>query len=83
MTERGSSCEHAARSEGRSRMSTRARRSWLYAGAAALLAAITWIDYVTGYEFGFFIFYFVPVALAAWYGSRGAGIARRSICTGL
>ncbi len=56
-------------------MSTRARRSWLYAGAAALLAAITWIDYVTGYEFGFFIFYFVPVALAAWYGSRGAGIA--------
>jgi signal transduction histidine kinase len=56
-------------------MSTRARRSWLYAGAAALLAAITWIDYVTGYEFGFFIFYFVPVTLAAWYGSRKAGIA--------
>jgi hypothetical protein len=29
-------------------MSTRARRWWLYAGAAALLAAITWIDYLTG-----------------------------------
>ena len=56
-------------------MSTRARRWWLYAGAAALLAAITWIDYVTGYEFGFFIFYFVPVAVAAWYGSRAAGFA--------
>jgi signal transduction histidine kinase len=46
-----------------------------YAGAAALLAVVTWLDYVTGYEFGFFIFYFVPVALAAWYGSRRAGLA--------
>jgi signal transduction histidine kinase len=47
----------------------------LYAGSAALLAAITWIDYITGYEFGFFVFYFIPVGLAAWFGSRGAGIA--------
>ena len=56
-------------------MSTRARRLSLYAGAAALLAGITWIDYATGYEFGFFIFYFFPIALAAWYGSRAAGVA--------
>lgn len=44
-------------------------------GATALLALITWVDWVTGYEFGFFIFYFIPVALAAWYGSRAAGVA--------
>ena len=25
-----------------------------------------YIDYVTGYEFGFFVFYFVPIAIAAW-----------------
>lgn len=56
-------------------MSTRARRRSLYAGAAALLAAITWIDYTTGYELGFFIFYFFPIAVAAWYGSRAAGVA--------
>jgi hypothetical protein len=45
------------------------------AGAAALLGLITWIDWATGYEFGFFIFYFIPVSIAAWYGSRGWGVA--------
>ncbi|HEX9402599.1 MAG TPA: HAMP domain-containing sensor histidine kinase [Anaeromyxobacter sp.] len=56
-------------------MSTRRMRALLYAGAVLLLAIITWVDYATGYELGFFIFYFVPVALTAWYGSRKAGIA--------
>jgi two-component system phosphate regulon sensor histidine kinase PhoR len=46
----------------------------LYAGTSALLAAITWIDYVTGYELGLFVFYFIPVGLVAWYGSRNAGL---------
>jgi signal transduction histidine kinase len=54
---------------------TERKRALLYAGSAALLAAITWVDYFTGYEFGFFVFYFIPVGLAAWFGSRGAGIA--------
>lgn len=36
-----------------------------------LLLSIGWLDYVTGYEFGFFIFYFIPVAISAWYcGSK-------------
>jgi len=47
----------------------------LYAASAALLALITWIDYVTGYELGLFVLYFIPVALAAWWGSRRAGLA--------
>jgi len=35
------------------------------------LLLIGWLDYITGYEFGFFIFYFIPVAIAGWYcGSR-------------
>jgi hypothetical protein len=28
--------------------------------------ALGYIDYVTGYELGFFVFYFVPIAIAAW-----------------
>jgi len=32
-----------------------------------VLLLIGWIDYITGYEFGFFIFYFIPVAISAWY----------------
>jgi signal transduction histidine kinase len=46
-----------------------------YALAATLLALITWVDYGTGYELGLFVFYFIPVGLAAWYGSRGVGVA--------
>ncbi len=49
----------------------------------ASLALIGWLDYITGYEFGFFIFYFIPVAIAAWYCGRkegtGAAIAS-AIC---
>lgn len=40
----------------------------------AVLALIGWLDYITGYEFGFFIFYFIPVAIAAWYCGRWSGI---------
>ncbi len=39
-----------------------------------VLVLIGWLDYITGYEFGFFIFYFIPVAIASWYGSRKWGI---------
>jgi low affinity Fe/Cu permease len=39
-----------------------------------LLVVLTWIDYVTGYEFGFFIFYFIPVSIAAWYVGRTSGL---------
>jgi K+-sensing histidine kinase KdpD len=40
----------------------------------SVLALIGWLDYVTGYELGFFIFYFIPVAISAWYCGRWAGI---------
>ena len=33
-----------------------------------------WWDYITGYEMSFFVFYSVPVGLAAWYVGRWAGI---------
>jgi len=40
----------------------------------SVLLLIGWLDYITGYEFGFFIFYFIPVAIAAWYCGRNDGI---------
>jgi K+-sensing histidine kinase KdpD len=40
----------------------------------AVLFIIGWLDYITGYEFGFFIFYFIPVAIAAWYCGSKDGI---------
>jgi hypothetical protein len=53
----------------------RARHGLVLAVTAALLAFTTWLDYVTGYELGFFIFYFIPVSLAAWLVGRRAGVA--------
>jgi K+-sensing histidine kinase KdpD len=38
------------------------------------LLIIAWLDYITGYEFGFFIFYFIPVSISAWYNGRKAGL---------
>ena len=46
------------------------RHRLILAGCAALLAFLGWIDYRTGYEFGFFIFYSLPVGLAAWHLGR-------------
>lgn len=40
----------------------------------AVLACIGGLDYVTGYEFGFFIFYFIPVAISSWYCGRRLGL---------
>lgn len=40
----------------------------------AVLFLLGWLDYITGYEFGFFIFYFIPVAIAAWYCGPRDGI---------
>ena len=32
------------------------------------------VDWITGYELNFFVFYFLPVAIAAWVISRGASV---------
>jgi len=50
------------------------RHALVNLGCAVLLVVLTWIDYVTGYEFGFFIFYFIPVSIAAWYVGRTSGL---------
>jgi hypothetical protein len=40
-----------------------------------ILLLLGWLDFATGYEFGFFIFYFIPVSLSAWYVGRRSGLA--------
>jgi len=51
------------------------RRTRIKVASIVILLFLGWLDYVTGYEFGFFIFYFIPVSIAAWYGGRKPGIA--------
>lgn len=48
---------------------------WVLAAVAAcFLAVIGALDYVTGTEIGFSIFYVIPVMLVAWYLGRAAGV---------
>ena len=44
------------------------------AASFAVLLLIGWLDNITGYEFGFFIFYFIPVSISAWYGGKRPGL---------
>jgi K+-sensing histidine kinase KdpD len=39
------------------------------------LAAVSYIDWVTGYEFLLFVFYFIPVCICAWYLGRVSVLA--------
>jgi hypothetical protein len=39
-----------------------------------ILLLIGWLDYITGYEFGFFIFYFIPVSISAWFVGKRSGL---------
>ncbi len=45
-----------------------------YALALLLIVGVGLMDYATGIEIGFFVFYFFPVALAAWAGGLPAAI---------
>jgi hypothetical protein len=38
------------------------------------LLLIGWLDYITGYEFGFFIFYFIPVSISSWLCGKRSGV---------
>ncbi len=49
------------------------RNRWLlFLASLILLAAVSYVDYITGDETLFFVFYFIPVALCGWYLTQGA-----------
>lgn len=50
------------------------RQIAVFASCLASLALLGWVDYATGYEFGFFVFYSGPVGFAAWHLGRRTGI---------
>jgi len=47
---------------------------FIFTGCLLLMMMLGWVDYITGYELGFFVFYTVPIGLAAWYLGRWPGI---------
>jgi K+-sensing histidine kinase KdpD len=55
------------------RLETRSRPVLMLAGFA-LLVAIGLVDYATGYEMLFSVFYLLAVGMAAWFVGRGYGL---------
>ena len=49
-------------------------RPVLIVGGTLMLAGIGWIDYLTGSEIMFSVFYLLEVGLAAWYLGKGYGL---------
>ena len=61
-------------------MESMSRRRIAIAASILLLPVLAVLDLVTGYEINFFVFYFVPVALLAWFGNRSAAVAMAIGC---
>ena len=60
-------------------------RLLMLSGCFLLLGVFGWLDYITGYELGFFVFYSVPIGIAAWYVGRwpAVGVALGATVTWL
>jgi nitrogen fixation/metabolism regulation signal transduction histidine kinase len=39
-----------------------------------LLLTLAYIDLITGYDLSFFVFYFIPISIVAWYAGRSCAI---------
>ncbi len=49
--------------------------SWLWGSiAGAIVIVLGLLDWLTGYELNFFVFYFLPVSLCAWFIGLGASL---------
>ena len=54
---------------------------WSPIVAGVLVIFIGGLDLISGWELSLFVFYAVPILLAAWYGSRFVGIVFALICS--
>ena len=49
-------------------------RFLIFALCLLLLVGLGWLDFKTGFELNLFIFYSLPVGIAAWYLGLGPGV---------
>jgi len=48
--------------------------------AVASVFVLGFIDWITGYKLNFFVFYFLPVSVGAWYIGYGAAVILSLLC---
>jgi glucose-6-phosphate-specific signal transduction histidine kinase len=51
-----------------------------FLGIVLIICFLGWIDWQTGYELNFFVFYFIPVIIAAWFYGIQLTIAISIMC---
>jgi len=49
--------------------------------SAAILAVVSTVDFLTGYEMGFSFFYLIPIGIVSWVNGRWSGIAAAVVST--
>jgi len=54
-------------------LSRRNKVFWAITGGVLVLL-LGWVDYITGYELSFALFYLIPISLVAWFGGRRLGL---------
>lgn len=62
-----------------SKRETRGLRLGIFAGIVCATALVGYLDFLTGREFGFFVFYFGPVGFAGWRLGLKSGVAISAI----
>ena len=50
------------------------RKFFIFSLCLLLLVGLGWLDFKTGFELNLFIFYSLPVGIAAWYLGLGPGV---------
>lgn len=55
-------------------------RMKLFYASVASLAVVSFLDYISGSEFFFFIFYIIPVVLYAWYSNLTETVITSVVC---
>jgi hypothetical protein len=62
-------------------LNTKSQVIVLLASLLALLG-VTYVDYITGYDVLFHVFYFLPVALCGWFLGWGSTLSMAALCGG-
>lgn len=57
------------------------KRGWLITIAVGVVFILGYIDYITGFELSFSLFYLIPVTMIAWVTGRKTGLAFSALCS--
>ena len=55
--------------------------AWMWGSIiVGMVIVVGYFDWLTGYEYDFLLFYFLPISLAAWFLTLGASLILAVVC---